>query len=330
MDDLERALIELATAMLGHREVLAGRESATPPRSKKTPPSDTRAALLSRLLGHIEAHAGLRVDENIEAKLRSALASVGLVELSNWINDLEALNRDHPHWLTLFENQTTNETYFFRDRQQLELLRRKGLDPLVAAAARRSHTLRLWSAGCSSGEEAYSLAILALAAMVAAGAARETVEQVALAPAWSLDVLGTDISPVMLVQARNRVYGTGSLSSFRDTTRPLMRFFPRAAGEAGSRSRTVRPDVARHVRFEHANLMRARSPAASFDVVACRNVLVYFAPEARKVAQAHVEAAVRPGGFLLLGPTDTPPDSRRFETIWGERAVIYRRRGGTP
>jgi len=330
MDDLERALIELATAMLGHRQVLAGRESVSPRRAAKPPPSDTRAALLARLLGRIEAHAGLRIDENIEAKLRSALASVGLVELSNWINDLEALDRDHPHWLTLFENLTTNETYFFRDSQQLELLRRKGLASLIAAAARQSRSLRLWSAGCSSGEEAYSLAILALEGMVAAGVARETIQQITLEPAWSLDVLGTDISPVMLVQARNRIYGTGSLSSFRDTPRPLMRFFPRAAGEAGARSRTVRPDVARHVRFEHANLMRGRAAATSFDVVACRNVLVYFAPEARKIAQAHVEAAVRPGGFLLLGPTDAPPDSRRFETIWGERAVIYRRHGRPP
>ena len=55
-------------------------------------------------------------------------------------------------------------------------------------------------------------------------------------------------------------------------------------------------------------------------------MLVYFAPAARRTAQAHVEAAVRPGGYLLLGPTDTPPDSRRFDTIWGERAVMYRKR----
>lgn len=326
MDDLERTLTELATAMSGHRQVLARRGSASTAPSPRATPSDTRAALLARLLGHIETHAGLRIDETIEAKLKAALASVGLVELSNWINELEALDRDHPHWLTLFENLTTNETYFFRDWHQLELLRRKGLDPIVAAAARRSRSLRLWSAGCSSGEEAYSLAVLALEALVAAGAARETIEQVALEPGWSLEVLGTDISPVMLVQARNRVYGTGSLSSFRDTPRPLMRFFPRAEGEAGSRSRTVRNDIARHVRFEQANLMRPGVQAESFDVVACRNVLVYFAPHSRKVAQAHIEAAVRPGGFLLLGPTDAPPDNRRFETIWGERAVIYRRR----
>src|SRR6185369_16026637 len=106
----------------------------------------------------------------------------------------------------------------------------------------------------------------------------------------------------------------------------LLRFFPRAAGDATSRSRTVRSDIARHVRFEHSNLMRARPAAGTFDIVACRNVLVYFAAQARRTAQAHVEAAVRPGGYLLLGPTDTPPDNRRFETIWGEHAVMYRKR----
>jgi chemotaxis protein methyltransferase CheR len=327
MDDLERTLSELAMAMQGHREALASRETGQAPAPRASTSTDTRAALLARLLGHIESHAGLRIDEAVEAKLKAALASVGLVELSNWITGLEALERDHPHWLTLFENLTTNETYFFRDSPQLELLRSKALDPLIAATGRHSHALRLWSAGCSSGEEAYSLAILTLEAMVAAGAAHETLEEILPKPPWSLEVVGTDISPIMLVQARNRIYGTGSLSAFRVTSRPHLRFFPRADDDATGRSRTVRRDVARHVRFEHSNLMRARPQAGNFDIVACRNVLVYFAPHARRIAQAHVEAAVRPGGFLLLGPTDTPPDSRRFETIWGERAVMYRKRG---
>jgi chemotaxis protein methyltransferase CheR len=328
MDDLERTLSELAAAMQGHREAFAGRETPAPgPRAKAAISADPRTVLLKRLLGHIEVHAGLRVDEAIQGKLRNALASVGLVELSNWIIGLEALPRDHPHWLTLLENLTTNETYLFRDWPQLELLRTKGLGPLIASSARQSRSaLKLWSAGCSSGEEPYSLAILALEAMAAAGAAKETLHEIVLAPPWSLDVLGTDISPVMLVQARNGIYGTGSLSAFRITPRPLLRFFPRAEGEAENRNRTVRQDIRRHVRFEQGNLMQPRPQAGSFDIVACRNVLVYFAPQPRKVAQAHIEAAVRPGGFLLLGPTDTPPDGRRFETIWSDRAVMYRKR----
>jgi chemotaxis protein methyltransferase CheR len=328
MDDLERTLSELAAAMQGHRQAFAGKEASAPARPGRTAAStDSRTALLARLLGHIETHAGLRVDEAVQGKLRNALSSVGLVELSNWIVGLEALHRDHPHWLTLLENLTTNETYLFRDWPQLELLRSKGLDPLIAAATRQPRpALKLWSAGCSSGEEAYSLAILALEAMAAAGVAQETLHKVELRPPWSLEVLGTDISPIMLVQARNAVYGTGSLSAFRVTARPLLRFFPRAEGEAGNRSRVARPDVVAHVRFEQGNLMQVRSQPGSFDVVACRNVLVYFAPHSRKLAQAHIEAAVRPGGFLLLGPTDTPPDDRRFDAIWGDRAVIYRRR----
>ena len=327
MDDLERTLNDLAAAMQGYREAFAGKEVPASGLSSTAASTDARTSLLKRLLGHIEAHAGLRVDEAIQAKLRAALSSVGLVELSNWVIGLEALPRDHPHWLTLLENLTTNETYLFRDWPQLELLRASGLAALVAASERQSRfALKLWSAGCSSGEEPYSLAVLALEAMVAAGVAKETLHEIALVPPWSLDVLGTDISPIMLVQARNGIYATGSLSAFRVTARPLLRFFPRAEGEAAERSRLVRQDIRRRVRFEQGNLMQPRLQAGSFDVIACRNVLIYFAPQPRKVAQANIEAAVRPGGFLLLGPTDTPPDAERFETIWGERAVIYRKR----
>jgi chemotaxis protein methyltransferase CheR len=332
MDDLEKTLNELALAMDDHRQVLAGKGSA---RRGATPrpvvPSDSRMALVERLLAEIEAHAGLKVDDNTKSKLRSVLASVDVAELGSWVTDLEALDRAHPDWLTLIESLTTNETYLFRDFAQLELLRMAGLPPVIAANRRTAHPkLRLWSAGCASGEEAYSLAVLALQAMIDSGAAHETTHEIVLSPSWSLEVLGTDISRPMLVLARNALYGTGSLSPFRAVPQPLLRFFPVAApttdGESGRTNRQVRRDIRSHVHFTHANLLRNHPPARSFDVVACRNVLVYFAPAARKVAQSAIEAAVRVGGILLLGPTDSPPDPRHFEEIWGTNAVIYRRR----
>jgi chemotaxis protein methyltransferase CheR len=327
MDDLEKTLNDLALAMQGHRDVMARKGVAEPAPRPRRAPDDARMALIARLLASIEAHAGLRVDEAVEAKLRAVLASVGVAELGAWVTGLELLDRDHPDWLTLIESLTTNETYLFRDWAQLELLRTTGLAPLIAAARRSAHpTLRFWSAGCASGEEAYSLAVLALEALVGAGAAQETAHEIALTPPWTLDVLGTDISRLVLVQARNGLYSTGSLSPFRAIPQPLLRFFPLAEGEAGRANRLVRPDVSQHVRFEHFNLMRAQPPASGFDVVACRNVLVYFAPAARRTAQATMEAAVRRGGYLLLGPTDAPPDAQRFEAIWGSRAVIYRKR----
>jgi chemotaxis protein methyltransferase CheR len=328
MDDLEKTLNELALAMDDHRQVLAGRGSARrAAMPRQVSPSDTRMALVERLLVEIEAHAGLKVDDSTKTKLRSALASVDLVELGSWVTGLESLDRAHPDWLTLIESLTTNETYLFRDFGQLELLLAAGLPAIIAANRRVPRPkLRLWSAGCASGEEAYSLAVLALQAMVEAGAAHATAHEIVLSPSWSLEVLGTDISRPMLVLARNALYRTGSLSPFRAVPQPLLRFFPAADGESGKSNRQVRRDVRSHVLFAHANLLRNHPPARSFDVVACRNVLVHFAPAARKVAQSAVEAAVRVGGILLLGPTDSPPDSRHFEEIWGTNAVIYRRR----
>jgi chemotaxis protein methyltransferase CheR len=240
---------------------------------------------------------------------------------------LESRDRAHSDWLTLIESLTTNETYLFRDFGQLDLLRSVGLPAIIAANRRTARPkLRLWSAGCASGEEAYSLAVLALQAMVEAGAAHEFANEIVLSPSWSLEVLGTDISRPMLVLARNALYGTGSLSPFRAVPQPMLCFFPEAPGEGRKSSRQVRRDVRSHVTFAHANLLRDHPPARSFDVVACRNVLVYFAPAARKVAQSAVEAAVRIGGILLLGPTDSTPDPRHFEEIWGTNAMIYRRR----
>jgi chemotaxis protein methyltransferase CheR len=328
MDDLEKTLTELALTMQDHREALAGRgASETPASPRPTASGDARAALIARLLGGIEAHAGLRVDEAVEAKLRAVLTSVGIAALEAWVTGLELLDHEHPEWLTLIESLTTNETYLFRDWPQLELLCTAGLPSLVAAARRGAHpALRMWSAGCASGEEAYSLAVLAFEALVGAGLARETASEIELASPWVLDVLGTDISRAVLVQARNGLYATGSLSPFRAMPEPFLRFFPPADAE-GRVNRLVRQDVGRHVRFAHVNLMRSPAPGSAFDVVACRNVLVYFAPAARKRVQATIEAAVRPGGFLLLGPTDAPPDAKRFESIWGARAVIYRKRG---
>jgi chemotaxis protein methyltransferase CheR len=329
VDRIEDTLNELALAMQGHRDVLAGRAAGeVPSTTPAVVASDARAVLIGRLLAGIEARAGLRVDEAVEGKLRAVLQSVGLAELEAWVNGLASLDRDHPEWLTLIESLTTNETYLFRDWAQLELLRDIGLAALIADARKMFRPgLRIWSAGCASGEEAYTLAVLALVALANAGVARESETEIALTPPWSLEVLGTDISRLVLVQARNGLYGTGWLSSFRAAPPPLLRFFPPDAANAGRANRLVRDDVRRHIRFSHFNLMGVTPPATGLDLVACRNVLVYFAPAARKVAQAMIEAAVRPGGFLLLGPTDPAPDTARFEAIWGARAVIYRKRG---
>src|SRR3954469_12544877 len=268
VDRIEDTLNELALAMQGHRDVLAGRAGGEMPSAGATEVAgDARAAAIGRLLAGIETRAGLRVDEAIEGKLRSVLQSVGLAELEAWVNGLAALDRDHPEWLTLIESLTTNETYLFRDWPQLELLSDIGLPALIAdarAAARPG--LRVWSAGCASGEEAYTLAVLALMALAGAGVARESEAEITLTPPWTLDVLGTDISRLVLVQAPNGLYGTGWLSSFRAAPSALLRFFPKEDSNPERANRLVRDDLRRHIRFSHFNLMGATPPATGLDL----------------------------------------------------------------
>src|SRR5258708_7127441 len=289
MDDLEKTLNELALAMQDHREALAtkGVRKNPPGPRRKSQPDDARTALIARLLARIEAHAGLRVGEAIEARLGSVLASVELAELGRWVAGLERLDRTHPDWLTLIESLTINETFLFRDWPQLELLRTSGLAPLIAAAARGAHpALRLWSAGCASGEEAYSLAVLALKALAGAGVATETAQEIALKAPWSLDVIGTDISRPMLIQARNGLYSTGSLSPFRVVAQPLLRFFPPAEGEQARTNRMVRSDVRRHVRFDQSNLLGPPPAARRVRVPPLPHVLGLLPPAARAIPPA--------------------------------------------
>jgi chemotaxis protein methyltransferase CheR len=132
----------------------------------------------------------------------------------------------------------------------------------------------------------------------------------------------------VLAQARAAVYPTHALGAFRDLPRQLERFFPIEPQPAEAELRSVHGAVKEHVRFAQFNLL-SRSPLdTGFDIVLCRNVLIYLTAAARGGAQGNLQQVLRPGGYLLLGPTDTPADPAAYEVCWGEGAVAYRRTSG--
>ena len=144
----------------------------------------------------------------------------------------------------------------------------------------------VWSAGCSGGQEAYSLA---MAARQAAGAAERVVR-----------VLGTDISRRQLAKAAAGAYSEAELRECPAAMR-ARHFVPAPDG----RGWVVCPEVARQVRFDHANLLDpATYPALSPDVIFCRNVLLYFRPDVRLRCLERLRNCLRPGGWLFLGPAD--------------------------
>ena len=331
---MEDTLRDLQQAMAAHRQALAESRllaiDGPPVAALPTPlpqPSEERHQLMQLLAGDIERVSGIEMTGLIEAKLGRVLASVELRELAAWVGRLHLLPADDPEWLSLIESLTVHETFFHRDQAQLQLLGQILRDIINGAASRGRHVLRLWSAGCATGEEAYTLAILALLALRDAGFAEEAGDGgIACRPPWRLDVLGSDISRLVLAQAKAAVYSSEGLSAFRDLPLGLQRFFPRlrGCGEADEvERRGVHETVRQHVRFRHCNLTAGAPPETGFDVVLCRNVLMYLTPTARIRAQSLCRRALRRGGYLLLGPADALAEAAAYEPCWSTGAVAY-------
>ena len=185
---------------------------------------------------------------------------------------------------------TIGETYFFRERKTLEALATRVLPELIAARRGREQRLRLWSAACCTGEEAYSLAIL--------------LQQVLPDLAdWHVTILATDINARFLRKAAAGSYGEWS---FRDTPPGFKeRYFTRTE----DRRYAVHPEIQKLVTFEHLNLVEDRYPSLAaetnaMDVILCRNVLMYFTPAQVNRVIRLLHHALIDGGWLAVSPSE--------------------------
>ncbi|HET8627163.1 MAG TPA: protein-glutamate O-methyltransferase CheR, partial [Thermomicrobiales bacterium] len=257
------------------------------------PAAPLDAALRAAYLDLVEGRFGLRVAghqlDDLDAAVADLLAQAGYPSARALWDALAAGTRDDL-LERLAARLTIGETHFFRVGPQIAALRDTVLPDLLGrrAAERR---LRLWSAGCSTGEEPYTLAILLR-------------EQLPAPEAWAIDLLGTDVSHPALAAARRAVYGEWS---FRDTPEAIReRYFVREG-----RHWRLTDAVRRMVRFAHQNLAADGGPApgSDFDLIACRNVTIYFSAETTQRLYRRFAAALAPGGWLLLGPSDPVPES---------------------
>lgn len=203
---------------------------------------------------------------------------------------------------------TTNETYFFREDFQLKTFVREILPEIRAKKEREGERrLRIWSAGCSSGEEPYTLAMLLLDMPAFQG--------------WQIEIIGTDISQRVLNLARKGVYGT---SSFRTTDEDyLRRFFVEYEGK-----HKIVDRVKNLVTISHLNLFDATkvSLLGKMDVVFCRNVIIYFDATGKKRVIDTFYQRLRPDGFLLLGHSESLMNiSNQFSLRHFTHDMVYQR-----
>jgi len=255
---------------------------------------DQRA--LARLTEYAAAWTGFSPDAILPDAIRRAAQSLGGTP-EELVSRAGAHDRAVVH--ALCQAVSVGETFFFRHPDQFRWVAGELVSELIAAE--RSE-VRAWSAGCATGEEAYSIAACLLEAMP-----RDA----------TVEVLGTDLLERNLKVAREGLYGAWSSRPSAPRLHPLLR-------EAASGKTAVIDGVRRVTRFELNNLLDG-SANGPFDLIFCRNVLVYFSPAAVRTVVGHLVHALAPRGALLFGPMDLPETPRGFSRCGPPELQIYRR-----
>jgi chemotaxis protein methyltransferase CheR len=267
-------------------------------------------AVYDRLFALVSARTGLVFPASrrpfAELGLRRAMAKAGVADAYAYLDGLAAgtLPLDE-----LAGELTVSETYFFREPDQFEFIRRRALPEILRLRA-DGHVIRAWSAGCASGEEAYSLAIL--------------FEEEGIGD--RSHVLATDISPTALTRTRR---GSYKAWSFRGDTEHRMRRYTRRDGK----HRLILDRLRNRVTVRWLNLADDLYPCAATgtaqqDLILCRNVLIYLSADAAQRVMRHLVESLAEGGWLIMGPSDPPwPESAECEAVVTAEGVFYRRRG---
>src|SRR6478735_4956636 len=214
----------------------------------------------------------------------------------------------------LLDGVTIQETHFYRNGAQVESLRLHLLPDLMRRAAAENRVLRIWSAGCSTGEEPYTLAMLALE--VRANLRLDV----------DIVIVGTDVSAAAVEVAERATYAGRTVDLAEDGA--LARWFDRGPGD----SFRVRDEVRALVSFRVHNLVADEPPFphGALDLVVCRNVTIYFARETTRALVHRFHAVLRPNGYLLLGHAETLWQvSEAFALVPVVDAFAYRKEVGS-
>jgi len=266
------------------------------------------------LASFIYDHAGLYFDDTsrflLESRLQNRLKEHHFDSFLKYYHYL-LYHQDRVEELkVMIDIVTTNETYFYRERNQLDAFAEEILPELAERNAKKKR-LRIWSAGCSTGEEPYTLGILCS-------------ESGLFDNTWELDIIGTDISQRVLTTARKAVF---SQSSFRATEEnKLNRYFSRNEDGKYALDDTIR----NMVHFGHLNLMDEKMMGLirECDVIMCRNVIIYFDKNAKAKAVNSFFRKLVPGGYLLLGHSESLMNiTTVFKLKHLTRVMVYQKPG---
>lgn len=240
------------------------------------------------LAGLLEARTGQQLTMSRRWRLETALSVLLRERRIGTLDELITIlvmGKEPSLSQMVVEALLNNETYFFRDRTPFDVLQRHALAELAQLRA-KTKRLRIWSAGCSTGQETYSLAML-------------FAEEPEKWRGWTIDILGTDVSTACIDRARTGVYSQFEVQRGLGINQ-MIKWFEECDGGWRAVEALRRP-----LRFQVHNLLEQPPHPGGFDIVLCRNVLLYLSPEKKSLSFERIAGAMAEDGWLMLGAGET-------------------------
>lgn len=243
-----------------------------------------------KVRGLVKQHTGISLSDAkkdmVYSRLTRRLRKLGLDKFSDYCSLVEG--GDDAELIQFTNAITTNLTSFFREDHHFQYLS-KELIPALLKSNSADRRIRIWSAGCSTGEEPYSLAITLREALPSS----ET---------WDVKILATDLDSNVLNTAKNGVYGSERIESLSDNRK--RRWFLKGKGENAGTVR-VRPELQEIISFKQLNLLREWPTKGPFDFIFCRNVVIYFDKDTQKVLFDRYANVLKNDAHLFIGHSES-------------------------
>lgn len=260
---------------------------------------------------YLQKIAGIDLSPNKQYLVATRIRRILIEYKCSALSELTALIKSPAHRSArqkVIDVMTTNETFWFRDIYPFDYLKSK-IFPELHKQHPKSR-LRLWSAACSSGQEPYSLSMTT----------EEFIKSNFAAKNMNLEIVATDLSSEILDQAKQGVYDQLSISRGLSNQR-LRDFFDPLKDDCWK----AKSNINKRISFRPLNLQDSYVTLGKFDIVFCRNVLIYFSPELKKDILTRIHGALRPGGYLFLGSSESLAGaSGLFEMVHCNPGVVYK------
>lgn len=304
--------------MAFNSELLTGSETLssarTPAGSVKGADQEISAADYTRFCTFLEKSSGILLGQNkeylVKNRLRKILEETREQTFGELLNVLEN-GAHHALRSRVIDAMTTNETLWFRDIYPFEILNELILPEFTGSTRGQSRPVRIWSAASSTGQEAYSISIII----------NEYLARNPGALPHNVEIIATDISPSAINQAKQGIYDNYEIvRGLNDQYQ--QQYFIR--DERDENKLRIKEDLKQRVRFQELNLLDSYALLGQFEVIFCRNVLIYFSNDIKADILSRMARSLKPGGYLFLGGSEPIANySDKFDMIRCKQGVVY-------